>query len=46
MIQMCDQARLNGKQAKIILEKIILTNKTPATLVKELGFEQIPMKQL
>jgi len=41
MILLFDQTLINGKQTKIILEKIYLTNKDPQILIKELGFEQI-----
>lgn len=44
MVQLFNQTLINGKQTKIILEKIYLTNKDPEVLIKELGFEQITDK--
>lgn len=41
MIKLLDEQEINGKQAKIILEQIYLTNKSVAEIIKENNFEQI-----
>jgi len=41
MMQLLKNKTINSKQAKVILEQIYLTKKSPKILIKELGFEQI-----
>lgn len=41
LIKLLNEEKINGKQAKIILEKAYQTKKTPNVLIVELGMEQI-----
>jgi aspartyl-tRNA(Asn)/glutamyl-tRNA(Gln) amidotransferase subunit B len=46
VIELLMQGQINGKQAKVLFEQIFLTNKDAATLIRELGFEQITDKDI
>ncbi len=41
MIQLFNEGKINGKQAKTIFEKIVLENRNPKDLIEQLGFKQI-----
>jgi aspartyl-tRNA(Asn)/glutamyl-tRNA(Gln) amidotransferase subunit B len=41
LVNMIDSGKINGKQGKELLEKVIETGKEPMVLAKELGMEQI-----
>jgi aspartyl-tRNA(Asn)/glutamyl-tRNA(Gln) amidotransferase subunit B len=41
MFKLLNDGKINGKQAKIIFNKIYSTNKTPLELIKEHGLVQI-----